>query len=132
MLLYLDLNCFNRPFDNQDQQRVAFETAAVFSILQRLVEGWTIWPGRRLWISRTPSTHCPIAGQRSAVGAGVHRSESKLTSRWRREQRDSTPPVLDLWMPLISLAPRRVSVVVWSPVTIGSSGELAGRTPRSW
>lgn len=39
MLLYLDLNCFNRPFDNQDQQRVALETAAVFSILQRLIEG---------------------------------------------------------------------------------------------
>lgn len=39
MLLYLDLNCFNRPFDNQSQQRVALETAAVFSILQRLVEG---------------------------------------------------------------------------------------------
>lgn len=34
MLLYLDLNCFNRPFDDQNQQRIASETAAVFSILQ--------------------------------------------------------------------------------------------------
>lgn len=39
MLLYLDLNCFNRPFDEQDQQRIVLETAAVFSILQRLIEG---------------------------------------------------------------------------------------------
>jgi PIN domain len=39
VLLYLDLNCFNRPFDDQDQQRIALETAAVFSILQRLVDG---------------------------------------------------------------------------------------------
>lgn len=39
MLLYLDLNCFNRPFDDQYQQRIALETRAVFSILQRLVEG---------------------------------------------------------------------------------------------
>lgn len=39
MLLYLDLNCFNRPFDDQDQQRIASETAAVFSILQRLIDG---------------------------------------------------------------------------------------------
>lgn len=39
MLLYLDLNCFNRPFDDQDQQRIALETAAVFSILQRLIDG---------------------------------------------------------------------------------------------
>lgn len=39
MLLYLDINCFNRPFDDQAQERVALETAAVYSILQRLVEG---------------------------------------------------------------------------------------------
>lgn len=38
MLLYLDLNCFNRPFDDQDQQRIALETAAVFAILQRLTD----------------------------------------------------------------------------------------------
>lgn len=38
MLLYLDINCFNRPFDDQDQLRVALETAAVFSILTRLSE----------------------------------------------------------------------------------------------
>ena len=39
MLLYLDLNCFNRPFDDQSQQRIALETAAVFFILQRIVDG---------------------------------------------------------------------------------------------
>ncbi|ETX05978.1 MAG: hypothetical protein ETSY2_19770 [Candidatus Entotheonella gemina] len=30
MLLYLDLNCFNRPFDDQNQGRIARETAAIF------------------------------------------------------------------------------------------------------
>ena len=39
MLLYLDLNCFNRPFDEQSQDRIIQETAAVFEILQRIVEG---------------------------------------------------------------------------------------------
>jgi hypothetical protein len=39
VLLYLDLNCFNRPFDDQRQGRIARETAAVFSILQRIVDG---------------------------------------------------------------------------------------------
>jgi len=39
VLLYLDLNCFNRPFDDQRQGRSARETAAVFSILQRIVDG---------------------------------------------------------------------------------------------
>lgn len=39
MLLYLDLNCFNRPFDDQSQARVVKETAAVFSILHRVIGG---------------------------------------------------------------------------------------------
>jgi len=39
VLLYLDLNCFNRPFDDQNQDRIAQETAAVFVILQRIVDG---------------------------------------------------------------------------------------------
>lgn len=39
MLLYLDLNCFNRPFDDQQQDRIARETAAVFSVLQRIIDG---------------------------------------------------------------------------------------------
>ena len=39
MLLYLDMNCFNRPFDNQNQARIVLEATAVFTILQRIVEG---------------------------------------------------------------------------------------------
>jgi len=39
VLLYLDLNCFNRPFDDQNQIRVARETDAIFKILQRIVNG---------------------------------------------------------------------------------------------
>jgi predicted nucleic acid-binding protein len=33
------LNCFNRPFDDQQQDRIAQETTAVFAILQRIVAG---------------------------------------------------------------------------------------------
>jgi len=39
MLVYLDLNCFNRPFDDQTQRRVADETQATFRILERIVDG---------------------------------------------------------------------------------------------
>ena len=39
MLLYLDLNCFNRPLDDQSQVRIAKETQAVFSILERIENG---------------------------------------------------------------------------------------------
>ena len=39
MLLYLDLNCFNRPFDDQNQDRIAQEITAVLVILQRIIDG---------------------------------------------------------------------------------------------
>lgn len=39
MLLYLDLNCFNRPFDDQQHARIAKETAAIFLLLERITEG---------------------------------------------------------------------------------------------
>jgi predicted nucleic acid-binding protein len=39
VLLYLDLNCLNRPFDDQSQDRIARETAAIFSALQRIIDG---------------------------------------------------------------------------------------------
>lgn len=39
MLLYLDANCFNRPFDDQSQPRIHEETEAVLQILRRIVDG---------------------------------------------------------------------------------------------
>jgi hypothetical protein len=39
MRLYIDLSCFNRPFDDQGQERVRLETEAVLSVLTRVVEG---------------------------------------------------------------------------------------------
>jgi hypothetical protein len=39
VLLYLDLNCFNRPFDDQSQDRIARGAAAVFSLLHWIVDG---------------------------------------------------------------------------------------------
>lgn len=39
MLIYLDANCFNRPFDDQAQDRIHQETEAVFAILQRIDAG---------------------------------------------------------------------------------------------
>ena len=39
MILYLDLNCFNRPFDDQNQARIAIETESVLSTLKRIEAG---------------------------------------------------------------------------------------------
>ncbi len=50
MQLYVDLNCFNRPFDVQTQERVQAETDSVFAILRRVSDGtdkliwsWALW-----------------------------------------------------------------------------------------
>ena len=39
MRLYIDLSCFNRPFDDQGQERIRLETEAVLSVLTRVLEG---------------------------------------------------------------------------------------------
>ena len=36
MLIYLDTCCFNRPFDDQSQTRIRFETAAKLQLQQRV------------------------------------------------------------------------------------------------
>ena len=37
--VYLDMNIYNRPFDDQAQVRIRLETIAVFSILQHIKDG---------------------------------------------------------------------------------------------
>lgn len=39
MLVYLDLNCFHRPFNDQRQERIRRETEAVLGVLRRIVNG---------------------------------------------------------------------------------------------
>ena len=38
MLIYLDTCCFNRPFDDQNQTRIRFETEAKLELQQRIRE----------------------------------------------------------------------------------------------
>jgi len=39
MLIYLDVCCLNRPFDDQTQDRICLETKAVLLILERCYAG---------------------------------------------------------------------------------------------
>ena len=39
MLVYVDASCFNRPFDDQRQERIERETEAVLLVLQRVETG---------------------------------------------------------------------------------------------
>ena len=38
-IIYLDMNIYNRPFDDQAQIRIRLETIAIFSILQEIKNG---------------------------------------------------------------------------------------------
>lgn len=39
MKIYLDNCCYNRPFDDQSQDRIHFESEAVFAILKKIGKG---------------------------------------------------------------------------------------------
>lgn len=42
-LIYLDVCCFNRPFDVQEQERIMLETEAISLILERCeTEEWEL------------------------------------------------------------------------------------------
>jgi hypothetical protein len=72
VLLYLDLNCFNRPFDDQSQDRIAQETAAVFAILQRIIDGvdQLIWSA----ILTFENAQHPLADRRIEIAQWAHRA----------------------------------------------------------
>ena len=72
MLLYLDLNCFNRPFDEQSQDRIVQETAAVFVILQRIIEGvdQLAWSA----ILAFENAQHPLVDRRTEIAQWAHRA----------------------------------------------------------
>ena len=72
MLLYLDLNCFNRPFDDQNQTRIAQETAAVFAILQRIIDGMDhlAWSA----VLDFENAQHPLADRRAEIARWAHRA----------------------------------------------------------
>ena len=65
MHLYLDLNCFNRPFDDQSQACIARETEAVLSILQRIVDGvdQLVWSA----VLRFENSQHPLSDRRNEI-----------------------------------------------------------------
>lgn len=85
MLLYLDANCFNRPFDDQAQNRIREETYAVLEILQRIVDGHDllVW-STALTIELTAHPEEEI---RTHLLGWEKLSQSKLTSKNVRRER---------------------------------------------
>ncbi len=42
MKIYLDVCCINRPFDDQNEERIRMESEAVLAILKRCLSEWTL------------------------------------------------------------------------------------------
>ena len=60
MRVYLDVCCFNRPFDDQSQERIRLEAEAVLLILQRVwTEDWQLISSDVVIdeIDQTPNPH---------------------------------------------------------------------------
>lgn len=74
--IYLDVCCFNRPFDNQIQSRIRVETEAILAILERCETGeW------ELIISEMVETEvAQITDQerRQRIGGALLMARSKL------------------------------------------------------
>ena len=76
MRLYIDLNCFNRPFDDQSQERIRLETHAVLGILTRIVEGKDalLWS----WVLSFENSKHPKPERRDEIAIWERRSQQSV------------------------------------------------------
>jgi hypothetical protein len=85
MRLYVDLSCFNRPFDDQGQERIRLETEAVLLILTRIVEGkdTLLWS----WVMSFENDNHPRPDRRDEIAVWEARSERSVDVSGRLQQR---------------------------------------------
>jgi predicted nucleic acid-binding protein len=73
MRVYIDLSCFNRPFDDQRQERIRRETQAMLAILSRIVDGTDtlVWS----WVLTFENDKHPKRDRREEIGRWEARAE---------------------------------------------------------
>ena len=76
MRLYIDLNCFNRPFDDQRQERIRRETESVLSILRRIIDGndSVVWS----WALTFENEKHPMTDRRDEIALWEGRAERSI------------------------------------------------------
>ena len=87
MRLYIDLSCFNRPFDDQGQERIRRETEAIFAILRRILEGndILIWS----WVLMFENARHPRPDRRDEIALWEGRAETVVAVSTPLQQRAS-------------------------------------------
>src|SRR5574341_2033674 len=85
MRLYIDLGCFNCPFDDQGQERIRVETEAVLLVLTRIVErkDTLLWS----WVMSFENDRHPIPERRDEIAQWETRSELSVAVSESLEQR---------------------------------------------
>jgi len=95
MRLYIDLNCFNRPFDDQSQERIRLETDAVYRILERIIQDkdTLLWS----WVMTFENDQHPKLERRDEIALWEHRAirsvavDSSLHERARQFSQQGIP-----------------------------------------
>jgi hypothetical protein len=85
MRLYIDLSCFNRPFDDQGQERIRRETQAVLDVLRRIIEGsdTLVWS----WVISFENDKHPSSDRRDEIAVWEARSERSIAVNAALEER---------------------------------------------
>lgn len=81
----MDLSCFNRPFDDQTQERIQRETEALFGVLTRIAEAkdTLIWS----WVMSFENDKHPIPERRDEIAQWEIRSELSVAVSESLERR---------------------------------------------
>jgi hypothetical protein len=81
----IDLSCFNRPFDDQSQERIRRETQAVLDVLRRIVEGsdTLVWS----WVLSFENDKHPKRDRRDEVAVWEARAERSIAVSADLEER---------------------------------------------
>ena len=75
--LYLDVCCFNRPFDDQSQSRIRIETEAVLAILERCqIDEWELISSE---VVETEVAQIADQEQRQRIEGALQISKSHIT-----------------------------------------------------
>ncbi len=85
MRLYIDLNCFSRPFDDQGQERIRRETEAIYGILRRIVEGddTLLWS----WVLTYENVRHPKPDRRDEIALWEGRAGKSVTLSTNLQER---------------------------------------------
>ena len=122
MRLYIDLSCFNRPFDDQSQDRIRRETEAVFAVLRRIIAGSDTWV-----LSFENDKH-PKPDRRDEIAVWKARSERSIAVNADLEERSHE--IAQQGIPALDAAHLASAEAGWAEIMLTCDDVVLRRAPR--